>query len=649
MIGVLSLLLISMISAEIILSQPRALYSLGDDLEVEIKLDSFQEGYLDVSLICGEYNENIYHDIPKEKIINIERGLLPLYIGNLSGTCHIKAEYGLFAQSSQIFEISKNIEVIPEITQVNIKAGESVIIKGQAIKENDELVGQILNGFIEVSLGEEVKSTDNVEDGQFKINFSTSDTMRSGTYPISIKVYEKDSQGNILSIGETKADLIINQELDKIDIALENQIAIPGENISIAITLYDKAGDIMQGDVSLKIENSLNEIVYEKLVKTNTLELYLKNDHAPGYSKIIVEKDDVIKEKIIDVQENEKISINPKNNTLVITNIGNVHYKKIIDVQIGERTLLIEVDLEKGKSKDYDLSAPDGEYNVKITDSSGDIFNDYLSLTGNSIGVRENKSVISRLTILWLMIIVIMGVGLMTLYNKNLKKKSYSFPIRFGKKKSDGKPVEKKVITVEKSGKKLERKRSEHVLVLNGQKQEASILALEVKNEIEKNAKLNLAKIIEESGEGKAVLNQSGKYFLLIFTPLITKTFKNNILAIKAGQKIEEILKENNRKLKDKVEYGIGVNKGEIINKLENNVLKFTSVGNTVSLAKKIANKSRDEVLLSKAVHEKTMTEVKAEKAGKIGEEDVFKITRMIHSEGNKEFVRNFLDKNKKN
>jgi len=639
---ILLTLLIQLASAQIILSQPKSLYNLGDDFEVDVQISGLQEGYMDVDLVCNGNTENIYHGIVDENGIIINRKLIPLYIGNLSGNCYINSNYGSFKQVSQNFKISKGISISPDILELNIFAGESVIIKGGAIKDNNKLVGQDIKGFVEVSLEGESKVVGKVIDGQFSVNFSTQENIKAGTYSILIKIYEEDNQGNKLSMGEARADLIVNQELKNIEIAIDKQIVNPGENISIIAYLSDKSGDRMEGDVSLVIEDSLGEVVYQKLVSSDKETSFsLPLDHDPGYSKIIIKKSNIVKEKVFEVTELEKIKIEGRNDSLLITNIGNVDYDKIIDIQIGDETILKQIELKRGESKSYWISAPDGKYNVDVRDEKGRVFQDWIALTGHSVDVKEDRTKLDILTLVWIWVIVIMGMVSFLLYKRGVKTKSYSFPVN-GKKT----PKQEKVVSLDNEGVKNSVKQAEHILVLNGQKQQASIIAIKIKEKLTKQAHQELIKTIQFK-EDKSVLCQLNNYYLIIFSPLLTKTFKNEESAIKLALKIEDRLREHNRKFKDKIEFGIGVNSGEIINKLENNVLKFSSIGTTISMAKKAADASEGEVLLSRSIHEKTMTHVKAEKSGKkLGEEDLFMIKKLVHSDNNKKFIEDFLKRN---
>ena len=93
---------------------------------------------------------------------------------------------------------------------------------------------------------------------------------------------------------------------------------------------------------------------------------------------------------------------------------------------------------------------------------------------------------------------------------------------------------------------------------------------------------------------------------------------KNEVEAAKAAEKIKLVLQEHNKKFKDKIEFGIGINSGKIINKIEDKTLKFTALGNLISGAKRIADSSNEQVLVTKEAYERGINEIKAEKKNPI-------------------------------
>jgi class 3 adenylate cyclase len=72
------------------------------------------------------------------------------------------------------------------------------------------------------------------------------------------------------------------------------------------------------------------------------------------------------------------------------------------------------------------------------------------------------------------------------------------------------------------------------------------------------------------------------------------------------------------RYFKQRVDYGIGINKGSIVAKPEGrNLLEFSSLGNFANITKKIALISKEEILVGESVKDKLMKDVKFEKHNK--------------------------------
>ncbi len=69
---------------------------------------------------------------------------------------------------------------------------------------------------------------------------------------------------------------------------------------------------------------------------------------------------------------------------MIVTNVGNVPYRKSIQISIGNNQETIFVPLEFGQKKELKLTAPDGSYDIKVNDS-------ILKYTGRPFFVEELK------------------------------------------------------------------------------------------------------------------------------------------------------------------------------------------------------------------------------------------------------------------
>jgi hypothetical protein len=220
-------------------------------------------------------------------------------------------------------------------------------------------------------------------------------------------------------------------------------------------------------------------------------------------------------------------------------------------------------------------------------------------------------------------------------------KKSFFGKIHFKKsEKIKSTPLAKNSIVGSKMPAKLS-------LSIKGNKQTASLICLKIKNlkeleSIKGNAEETLQKIVNHAEAEKAAIYENGNNLFIILAPALTKTFANERTAIELAQKIKSDLENHNKLYKQKIHFGIAINTGSIITKLEEGTLKFMSMGTLITTAKKIASISKGEILLSEKLREKVMTEVKTEKHVK-EKTPVYTIKEIKSKTANKRFISEFI------
>ena len=643
--------LLSNISAEIQISPSNLLYSLGDTMEITVTLGDHTEDYLDMTLICDGNEQNIYHNVPDTKSSIIKRKLIESYIGPLFGDCFLSATYGEDSGKSPNFKISNKIIINFETDKTDYIAGEIISIKGTAVKENglapeSAFVEAVYNG---------VTVSDIIKEGIFNLKISTLQTMHAGTYPLIMNVYDKDEKRNILNSGESIQNKILVQKPNKIEIAINSQNIAPLEELSYLVNLYDFAGDLMPEEVTITVKDSLNNSVYsESLIANQNLIIELPKYFAPGEATITAQKDKIIEHKHFYVSELKQIKAGISNGTLIVSNEGNVDYNEELSIIIGTDTIKKQVLILVGQSKIFELSAPAGIYDLNVVDNSGGIYKGSVPLTGHAINAKEVNSGINlffRYPLVWVFILFIVFFAIILTYKNNINKSSYSYPLERENKSNQKIILKQKFMKTEYSGEELNLgsgkvKKAEQVLVTTGHKNDAVIVYFKIKNKLSKVAESGIIKILEIASKFGGLAYRDGYSYGLIFSPLVTKSFKNEKDAVNAALAIDSELKEYNRKFTDKIEYGIGINSGEIINKIEGVTLQFTNMGKTIPTAKKIAEISDEEVLIGENVHRKT-EEVKVEKASPNNSEIMyFKVNRVIDSEYHKKFIEGFLRRN---
>jgi len=518
----------------------------------------------------------------------------------------------------------------------------------------------------------------NVVDGVFSISFSLGSDTPAGNYRIDVLAYEGDS-GERTSEGIAMANLEVFQISTSIDAALSGQNLNPGDGFSFQPLLMDQTGISISDETSVVIrDGSLNRI-FESLVQSGeTVNYNIPTNLTAGYYEVVVSSGELNVVKSFYVNEKEIVSFALDNGTLIVTNIGNIPYDNDIQVDLNGKPFVRSVDLGLQESQEFRLLGSDGEYDIKISDGETEITQGGVALTGNAVGVEYIKRSSLRLNtpIVWIFFIVVLGAGALFLFRNVFKKKSFAYPFagRFKKKSKDAVVDEKgNVVKKEVEGVKpkldggapaksdvpvsktpvpnvpvskapVSQNEAEQVLVLRGHKSRAAVVALKIKNKIGRVEKQSLEKAIEHVYMKKGAVYEQGDFIFIVFSPLMTKSFKNEVEATKAAEKISLVLKEHNKKFKDKIDFGIGINSGEIINKMDNKKLKFTALGNLVVGAKRLAESSDEQILVTKEAYEHGINEIKAQKK-KIAHGEVYEVRRVIYQDKNKAFIKGFLDR----
>lgn len=189
---------------------------------------------------------------------------------------------------------------------------------------------------------------------------------------------------------------------------------VPGDIVNIKIILYDKDSNKISGAINYKVFNYYSEIVKEGGINSGEEILYeLPKDAYQGPWKIIASHDDVETNQLFNVGELEKAEISLERDVLVIKNLGNSVYHKKILIYIGDVDQTADVTLEIGQTKRIKLTAPEGDYDIKVIEGNEEDTLEFkgIKLTGNVVGLERvfNDSFWKK----YPMIIVFLGVVLL--------------------------------------------------------------------------------------------------------------------------------------------------------------------------------------------------------------------------------------------
>lgn len=664
----LSMLLIvsisSFVSAEIFLEQPSSVYNLGDDFSVDARVSEIIDGYFSMELICGQDKVLLVRDILSSTIIHKELTLTKAYIDSLIGQCSLLASYGESLSQSQSFTITKKVDAYAELDKKEFLPSESMGVYVEAHKAN----GDALEGFSEISFLEaNVSLTKVVKGGVLSTNLTIPYNMPAGTYSLKIWVYEKDKQGGITNEASLEKNFVVRQEARNVEIAISDQEATPGNDYVFKILVYDQSNSSMETEVKYSLYNNVS-LVEQKLVNSDeSISIKVPRNESPGYRNILAEVSGLSAKRSFYIPEVQKAEFSIFNSTLNAVNIGNVPYKKSVEVSIGNTSKVVDVNMPVGGSSKFSLHAPEGTYDIKVSGGNEDFTASGVLLTGRSIAVSDyddSPGIIGGYPLVWLFLIGILGMFIFGLSRSMGMKKFFARMPRFRSKKelhNDSIGDNSKVIVGSKKASEIlipeiNVLEAEHSLVLRGQKQDSTIISLNIKNK--KGLKSDgpsvetLGKILELMRSSKGVSYTSGNYLFGLFVPSITKTFKNDLNAIRISEEIKNVLDDHNNKFSEKIVYGIGINNGDIISNVDkaSKKLQFTGVGNTIPLSKKVADTSANHdgtLFISENTHKKTMSVVKTKNVKITDDFMVYSISSIIEREQHSKFINDFLRRQK--
>jgi hypothetical protein len=656
-----------MLSAQIILiSEPNDIYNLGDAISIPITIKATHDvsGSFEMNLLCQGLEQNFYRNgislaYGEEITLSPPPSLVldKSIIGELKGFCKITT--GLSEETPVItkeFKISTLINLETTIEKTYYNPGEILIIEGTATKES----GSPVNGFAELILMDE--NSNEIEsqlftsnNGYFKINKTLKENLKAGKYLSKIRAYEKDKD-LISNDGFTVIEIFVNQIPKNLEISFEEKEINPRETLRVKAILHDQTGANIQTNVTITIKDSKGSLLEQKIISTDEfLEYPIKYNHQAEELKITAEANLLREEDIAKILEKAEIKMDLINDSIFITNIGNIKYcNKSVLVKIGDESLNLDICLDIDSNKQFKLTAPEGTYQIEVINDGEKKISKNAFLTGNTINIKEagkNTASLMKYPIVWLFIIAILGFIAFTIFKKGYKKSFFGYI----KSKSKIKTPIKKIAKIERGIMNLTGKRAEISLSIKGQKQKSTIIGLRIKNlkELEQNkgsVKDTFNKISKLATEYKTAIYENQDNFFFILSPVKTRTFKNEKPGLMLAQKIKEIIEGHNKLFKQKIDFGISMNNGELIAKNEAGILKFMSIKDAITGTKRIFAYSKNKIVLTEKISKELSAEIKTAKHIDNGIA-FFTITQYKNIEEHQKFIKNFiagLEKEKK-
>jgi len=167
-----------------------------------------------------------------------------------------------------------------------------------------------------------------------------------------------------------------------------------GEPITFKAVVYDDSNKPIDAQINIEIQDSekriTNTLVASKEIKT----IRLSGSPSSGQGIIKASFEDLEAIAFFDIGRDEQATFELDGEKLIVTNVGNTPYTRTIKITIGETTGTQTPNLKIGDSVSYRLIAPEGTYNIKVTDGKNSLIRGGIQLTGtgNVIGAVDDSA-----------------------------------------------------------------------------------------------------------------------------------------------------------------------------------------------------------------------------------------------------------------
>lgn len=167
--------------------------------------------------------------------------------------------------------------------------------------------------------------------------------------------------------------------------------------IKFVINVFDDNNNKIDSDAEYQLFDPFSNEVSSGVAKSGEEVVYLPQERAldSGTWELIAKYKDESMNEVFNIAEIDKLDIRIEEGYLILKNIGNTMYNKEIVIKIGGEGNPERVFLDIGQTNKIKLTAPDGVYDVSVSDGTkeNEVSFSGIGLTGNVIGTeKEVKS-----------------------------------------------------------------------------------------------------------------------------------------------------------------------------------------------------------------------------------------------------------------
>ena len=358
--------MIPLVKAEInVLNDVYDFYNINEKIPLKLVITSEQEtsGFIKANIECDNKVLDYYvmpvtlkttkqeFDIPELTLTKSMVGKCDLNIKITDNENNLidKKIVKVFEVSNLLildYELSKN-ELSPN-SKVDI-SGTVKNIRGETIK-----LGQAIMNIDNSSY------TSNLDNSEFSFIYNVPSNIKSKNHEVTVSF--EDNYGNKAS---KDSSFYVNPKPTSLKNLLNKLDFLPGELVEVEALLYDQAGDLIENNADIKIYNPKDELVKEGSYK---IIFDLDKSSLPGLWVIKTNANDFKIVSSFNVKEIKDVEFYLEEGILYIKNTGNVDFKDVAKVKVGDLTFTKDVDISPGETTALELSdkVEQGTYDVNV-------------------------------------------------------------------------------------------------------------------------------------------------------------------------------------------------------------------------------------------------------------------------------------------
>lgn len=181
----------------------------------------------------------------------------------------------------------------------------------------------------------------------------------------------------------------------RIDIAFPNGNEFDAaQPVTFKTTLYDDSGAPIDGAIDITIQDSEKRITQTTVQSKEVASVTLRETASSGQGIITAQAQGERAIAFFEVGREELAQFELDGDRLIVKNIGNTPYTRTISITIGDTTGTQTPNIDIGEEASYRLIAPQGAYNIRVTDGKTSLIRGGIQLTGtgNVIGAIDNAA-----------------------------------------------------------------------------------------------------------------------------------------------------------------------------------------------------------------------------------------------------------------